>query len=82
MRPLLSLSFFMLAVSACNPFAGSGDVVTNPAQLTESSFYNIDSVRAVASAGNEEAARKKFMTASRAPSIQNPGDRLSKSLSH
>lgn len=63
MKPLLPLSFFMLSLCACSHFAGSGDAITSPAQLTESSLYNIDSVRAVADAGNEEAAKKKFMAA-------------------
>jgi hypothetical protein len=63
MKPLTPLSFLALLLFACNHPSGAGDPQINPVQLTENSLYNIDSVRAAVDAGNEEAARKKFLSA-------------------
>lgn len=63
MRPLLLLSSVLMTIFSCNHPGGAGDPITDPAQLTESSIYDIDSVRAVMDAGNGEAAKKKFLAA-------------------
>src|SRR5450756_644739 len=63
MKPLTPLSFLVLLLLSCNHPSGTGDPLISPAQLTQNSIYDIDSVRAVAGAGNEEAARKKFLSA-------------------
>ena len=63
MKPLTPLSFLALLLFSCNHPSGTGDPLTSPAQLTQNSIYDIDSVRAVAGTGNEEAARKKLMSA-------------------
>jgi tetratricopeptide (TPR) repeat protein len=61
MRPPLTLLLIPLLFAACHSFSEKS--LTNPSQLTEHSIYDLDSVRMVADAGNENAARKRLLTA-------------------
>src|SRR6202012_5366783 len=60
MRPLLFLFLVAAVLGACQH---RHPAPTNPAQLADSSIYNIDSVEAVIVSGNDNAARKQLLAA-------------------
>ena len=61
MKPLSLLPAAVILLFSCNHLPGPGNV--HAVQLTGNSIYDIDSVRAAAAGGNEEAARKKMLQA-------------------